>query len=175
MKKLIFKDAEYAKINVTKVPDILQEEIDKLSFDSGNCLYNSYMIAKNIANTNIVEGYLVTYFEDGSDIESVGHAWNEYNGAYFDKSIELVKHNRKIKKNVYFLTETYTATIASKKKVYFPQKSMYDLIREEDTSKSKLVFKTDVKKNELELKNQLNKKKDNELVKKTIGHPKSRK
>jgi hypothetical protein len=110
-----------------------------------DCLGNSYEIAKNITDVNIVEGYLVTYFEDESDIESVGHVWNEYKGVYFDKSIELIQHNRNVKENEYFLAAMYPANEASKEKVYFPPSNMYDLSRKEDPTKSKLVFKTDVK------------------------------
>ncbi|HKO75923.1 MAG TPA: hypothetical protein VJU52_01825 [Flavobacterium sp.] len=156
MEKLKFKGVEYTKINITKIPETHLKEIDKLTVIPGDCLGNSHTIAKNITDINIVEGYLVTYFEDESDIESVGHAWNEYKGVYFDKSIELIQHNRKVKKNEHFLATTYTANEVSKEKVYLPPKHVYDLFPEEDHTKSKLVFKTDVKKLEIELKDFLN-------------------
>lgn len=158
MKKLKFKGAEYTKINTSEIPETYQKEIERLDIKAGNCLYNSYQIAKKITDINIVEGYLVTYFEDGSEIESVGHVWNEYKGAYFDATIGLKQHNRKVKKNDYFLVQKYTAAEANKEKVYLPPKNMYDFSKEVEPTKSNLVFKTDVHKNGIELKDHLNKK-----------------
>ncbi|OMQ11877.1 hypothetical protein [[Flexibacter] sp. ATCC 35103] len=106
----------------------------------GDCLRNSYKIAENITDITIAEGFLITYFEDESDIESVGHVWNEYKGAYFDKSIELIQHNRNIKENKYFLRKTYDVSEASIKKGYFPTTNMYDLHPKEDPTKFEIFF-----------------------------------
>ena len=46
MKKLKFKDVEYSKINVSKIPETYVNEIDKISFTPVDCLGNSYEIAK---------------------------------------------------------------------------------------------------------------------------------
>ena len=156
MEKLNFKNVEYNKIDIGTIPENLKDIIEKIGAKSNDCLKNSYEIATHIFEINMVEGYLITYFEDESDIESVGHVWNEYNGEYFDNSIGLVKHNRKVKENEYFLAKTYTATEVLKEKVYYPPKNMYDLFPEVDTTKSKLGFSSDVKKNEKELKKFLN-------------------
>jgi len=163
MENLKFKDVEYSKINISKIPENHQKTIDKIPVKPKDCLGNSYEIAKNITDINIVEGYLVTYFEDESDIESVGHVWNEYKGSYFDKSIELIQHNRKVKENKYFLAIMYTANEVKKGKVYLPSKDMYDLIPKEDPTKFTLDFKTDVKKLEKELKDFLNNKKAKDI------------
>jgi hypothetical protein len=160
MEKLKFKDVEYPKISIDKIPEIFKAEIDKVPVIPGDCLRNSYEIAENITNINIVEGYLVTHFADESDIESVGHVWNEYKGVYFDKSIELIQHNRNVKENEYFLAKIYPANEALKGKVYLQPKDMYDLFPKEDPTKFKLDFKTEVKKLERELRDFLNSKEE---------------
>lgn len=163
MEKLEFKGVEYIKINIAKIPEIYKDEIDKVPVIPGDCLRNGYEIAKNITDITIVEGFLITYFEDESDIESVGHVWNEYKGAYFDKSIELIQHNKKVKENEYFLAKIYPANEALKGKFYLRPKDMYDLFPKEDPTKSKLDFKTEVKKLENELKEFLNNKEKKDI------------
>lgn len=155
MQKIKFKGVEYTKVEVTKISDSHRKEIDKLSLKSGNCLGNSYEIAKKISGINIVEGFLITYFEDGK-IESVGHVWNEIDGVYFDETINLKKNDKKIAKSEYYLADKYTLNDISTE---LKEKSTVGLSSffEKPIMEKHIIFKTDVKRIELELKEFFNK------------------
>lgn len=155
---LIFKEIEYQKIEVSKTPQKCDAKKNNIVVKDGECLNNGYLFSKKFADVNMVEGFLLTYFEDGT-IESVGHVWNEINGVYFDETIGLKKNEKKITKNEYYLAEKYPLTdisIELRRKVLIGLSSYL----EEPIMEKHLIFKTDVKKLEKELKELLNKKEE---------------
>ena len=102
----------------------------------------------------MVEGFLITYFEDGK-IESVGHVWNEIQGVYFDETINLKKTDEKITKSEFYLADKYTPSEISTELREKPKVGLSSFF-EKPIMEKHMIFKTDVKKLEIELKDFLN-------------------
>ena len=152
MDNILFEGNIYESVLLIQVPDELQNNINFVSFIPGDCLMNSYKAAKLIEGITIVEGYLITLFEAELP-ECVGHVWNELDGKYFDVTIELKKHDKKIIANRYFIVDKYTVTdIKTEKRkkggVGFDSFLSNDF-------ETHLVFKTNVKSKELKVRDQV--------------------
>lgn len=133
MDKFIFQKEEYIAIGIGQVPQGIKTKIRTLTQKKGMCLGNSRDIAEK-SGCNIVEGYMVTKFNDDREDECVGHAWNEYNGVHFDLTAPLTNEPN-VEESHYFVKEIYTA-----KELY----TYYDIIR----NAMKFSFKTNVKETE---------------------------
>lgn len=71
------------EIHTVKTPDII-----KVSNNSANkCFYNSYMVAKENEDVEIIEGIgLIVGKNDTA--KAIAHAWNKKDDIYFDVTIE---------------------------------------------------------------------------------------
>jgi hypothetical protein len=142
---LVFKGTEYKAVDV---------ELQDSNYDSriGECLLNSYNVAKKSNTVNIVEGFLVTKFKDGT-FESVGHVWNEEVGIYFDVTLGLNKHHKNIKSNTYYIAEVYGIDDIKTEERLKPGSGMFDTDAKTEVH---IVFKTNIKAMEKELRSFLN-------------------
>lgn len=154
MKSLNFKNKTYEQVERTETPQKYNAKTNNIDVKVGKCLNNSSLISKRFTEVNMVEGFLITYFEDGK-IESVGHVWNEIEGVYFDETIDLKKSDEKITKSEYYFADKYTSNDVSFEQIKKTTSGLSSFF-EEPIIEIYLVFKTDVKKLEIELKEYLN-------------------
>lgn len=154
MKNLNFKNVEYQQIETVETPEEYLAKKNNIDVKAGDCLTNSYEISRKFPKVDIVEGFLVTYFDDGI-IESVGHVWNEIDGIYFDETIGLKNSDKKIIKNEYYLADKYTSNEIATEEKEKPRAGLSSLFEKPIIQKF-IVFKTNVKKLESELREFLN-------------------
>ena len=154
MHKIVFEDKELEIVNVEDVPKEMKSNLDKLQLVAGNCLHNSYLFAKSNTGVKVVEGFLVTYFE--SDLpECVAHVWNVFGEKYFDISISLIKHDKNIRSNKYYIAEVYSIDQAKKEQRINYKSGLSSFFEQEH--ETYLIFKSSVKTLEDEIKNILRK------------------
>lgn len=154
MKSLNFKNVVYVQIERDETPQKYIAKTNNIDVKEGKCLNNSFLISKKFPEVSMVEGFLITYFEDGK-IESVGHVWNEIQGVYFDETINLKKTDEKITKSEYYLADKYTPSEISTELREKPKVGLSSFF-EKPIMEKHMIFKTDVKKLEIELKDFLN-------------------
>jgi hypothetical protein len=111
MPNLSYDGRVYPLAIINPIPEEIANLIKSIEFKEGECLFNSYKISKRINSVNVVEGFLVTLFEN-EQIDCVGHSWNEINGYYFDVTIGLKNHKQKIRQNIYYHDIKYNAVDA---------------------------------------------------------------
>lgn len=153
MEILTFKGENYQLVNIVPIPQAYREKLKWIEIKQSGCLINSYNVAKRIKNVKIVEGFLLSYFNDGR-VESVGHVWNQANGQYFDVTINAANHAELISEHKYYFNEVYTSEKANVKEINRQGGGLYDL----NSLSEQLTFKTKVKSLEkefLEFLNQL--------------------
>lgn len=155
MKSLNFKNVKYEQVERDETPQKYIAKKNNIDVKEGECLNNSFLISKKFPEASMVEGFLITYYEDGR-IESVGHVWNVIEGVHFDETIDLKKSNEKIAKSEYYLADKYTSSDISTELREQPTIGLSSFF-EKPTMENHLIFKTDVKKLEIELKVFLNK------------------
>lgn len=147
MKDILFLDMTYILAEVNKVPDEVKSQINTLTPKEGECLKNSYDVAKKSNKIKMVEGFLITHFENGS-VGAWAHVWNEIDGNHFDVTIGVKKHNLVIKKNEYYIASIYDVKEAKFEKKLKESAGMYDLWG----SENHIVFKTNVKDIEMDFR-----------------------
>lgn len=156
MKSLNLKNVIYEQIERDETPPKYIAKTNNIDVIEGKCLNNSFLISKKFPEVSIVEGFLITYFEDGK-IESVGHVWNEIDGIYFDETVDLKKTDEKITKSEYYFADKYTSNDISTELREKPKVGLSSFF-EKPIIEKHMIFKTNVKKLEIELKEFLNKK-----------------
>lgn len=151
MNKLNFKKIEYENVKVNSLlPEIFKKELSSNFLKPGKCLSNSYQIAIQNDEIKMVEGFLITTYEDKT-IEAVGHVWNKYNDIYFDLSKDLIVSDKKIENSKYFKASEYYAVDISTEEKRKISSDIYNLETE-----THIVFKTNVQSIEKELRDFLN-------------------
>lgn len=142
MEDLVFNEKVYMFIEVKNTRVCFEKDVKASKPKEGDCIFNSYKVAEKIDNVKMVEGFLVSYFEDGT-LECVGHVWNEINGSHFDVTKGIKKHDKIIKSDNYFIASVYDSK--DKKTVKMPKAGggMYDIFLGE--TEKHLAFKTEVK------------------------------
>jgi hypothetical protein len=146
MQKLKIEEHEYLNVSVGEVPEHIKQDLKGVRLESGNCLGNSYNVAQKLTDVNMVEGFLVTLFEEEQP-ECVGHVWNEWNGQHFDVTIDLKLHDRKVKENIYFVSIVYSIGEAQVEKR--PKSNIGLNVFFASEFETHLVFKSNVKSQEL--------------------------
>ena len=154
MKKLNFKNVIYEQIEREETLQKYIAKTNNIDVKEGKCLNNSFLISKKFPEVSMVEGFLITYFEDG-EIESVGHVWNEIDGIYFDETVDLKKTDKKIIKIEYYLADKYASSDISTEIREKPTVGLSSFF-EKPILEKHMIFKTNVKKLEIELKEFLN-------------------
>ena len=74
-------------IDISKTPDLIKT--DDLVIEQGQCFLNSYRVAKNNNDTEIVEG-LILLIDNENRAKAMPHVWNKQNGVYFDVTSEKI-------------------------------------------------------------------------------------
>ena len=143
MEQLKFNNKTYLKIDIKNIPGGLEKTCKNVLLIKGQCLKNSYEIAK-ATSSMLVEGFLITKFIDKNELDCVGHAWNIYNDIHFDLSVDLVNTSN-VESNFYFVKEIYEHSKANITPMDFF-----------DVSKKLLQFKSDVLLLELKVRHFIN-------------------
>jgi hypothetical protein len=155
MDELKFNDIEYNYVEVNSfLPEVLQKNIKTKFLKPGDCLINSHTIVNQNDKIKMVEGFLITEFE-GQSFESVGHVWCKYDGEYFDLSKDLITPNKEVKNFYYFVSCEYCIDDISTQEKIKPSSNIYALATEKY-----IVFKSNVKIIEKDLRDFLNDKKN---------------
>jgi hypothetical protein len=140
MKNIEDSGFTYTFIKVEDAPEDIKIILKAVNPIEGQCLKNSYEVAKKDNSIKMVEGFLITYFED-VPLDCVAHVWNTHFNSHFDITIGVKKHNRKIMKNEYYIGSIYEFKDAKLTQKTKKGANMYDLWDIENY----IEFKTNLK------------------------------